>query len=743
MKLLIVESPGKTKTLKKFLGAGFEVEASVGHVRDLPKDALGVDTATFEPQYVVSPNKGSVVARLKAAAARADEVLLATDEDREGEAIAFHLARLLGLKAPKRITFKEITAKAVLAAVAAPRALAGHLVDAQQARRVVDRLVGYQVSPLLQQAFGPNHSAGRVQTSTLHLVVLREKEREAFVKQPYWTLAAHYANALVARYATLNDAGELEDKRLLSQEAADAIAARARGPHTVQDVVTKPVERRPKPPFKTSTLQQAASVAFRWSSDRTMALAQELYEAGLITYMRTDSLALSAEAVQMARDFIAKDYPEALPSAAPVYKSKAAGAQEAHEAIRPTSLSPPAADVSAEALQLYELIRRRFLACQCKPAVLERTVVTLVANETHWRASGDVVRFPSFLKYLAEDEDSEGKGDEAPAPKLPPVKKGDVLQVQRITVERKETEPPKRYTEATLVAALERLGIGRPATYASITGQKGILFARDYLAREKQYLYPTPRGRLIDEMLEKAFPELVRADYTARVEEGLDLVAEGKRRWKEELAQWYRPFERQLAGAPHLFAAAVKSRADLAALVPEAPKPTGKPCPKCASELLLRQGPKGPFLTCSDRTGCGFLTDVSAKASERACPTCGGAMEEVAGKFGRYARCLDRDCKGAVDLAAPAAEKCPQCEGAMKDKGTFLGCASYPTCRGTLDKKAMAKGQKAGKTCPKCARLLLERKGPKGKFWGCSGYPGCKHTEAVPSKARGERGTAA
>jgi DNA topoisomerase-1 len=730
VKLVIVESPNKTKKIAHYLGSDYEVLATAGHFRDLPEKELGVDLGSFDPHYVVHDDKKALLARIRQKATSASEVFLATDADREGEAISWHLAQALGLRNARRIRFQEITEKALRKAVSEAGPVDQKLVDAQQARRVLDRLVGYQVSPLLS-VFGRHHSAGRVQSATLHLIVLREQEREAFRAQPYWTLAARYSNGLVAKAATLNDKGELVEVRFPSEQAAQAVIARAKGPHRVAQLETKPVERKPKPPFTTSTLQQAASVALRFKPDKTMRLAQTLFEGGHISYHRTDSVNLSEDAVAMARDFISKDYPEALPPAPPRYKGKDS-AQEAHEAIRPTALDASTAELAGEERALYELIRARFLASQCKPAVLDQTTVTIESGDTSWRARGAVIRFPSFLRYLEQDEDAEAKKGEPPEPKLPPLTVGQVLELLGIDLKRQETKPPPRYTQASLISAMEKSGIGRPSTYAATVKT---LFEREYIAEEKQFVYPTARGRLVDEVLCKAFGSLVETSYTADLELRLDQIAEGTRRWKDELRSWYGPFAQQLAHAPAVFASEARARPALAEGAPELPKPTGKKCPKCAAELMLRTGSKGAFLACSGYPKCSYTADPNAQASKLACPKCSGPMEELDGKFGRYARCLDRECGGKADLSPTADEKCPLCSGPMRDKGEFLSCAKYPGCRGSINKKALSKAKKAGKTCPKCGRLLMERKSQRGPFLGCSGYPACRYLEEKERKA--------
>jgi DNA topoisomerase-1 len=733
--LVLVESPNKVKKLAHYLGPGFDVLATVGHVRDLPAHDLGVDLATFRPTYEVLETKKSIVSRIKAAAAKAGDVLLATDPDREGEAISWHVAQILRLKNPRRLTYQEITEKALKAALGKVRPLDQARVDSQQARRVLDRLVGYQVSPLLRP-FGANHSAGRVQSAVLHAIVQRELERERFKPEPYWTLAARYAEGFKARYATLDDEGRLADTRVKTEGEAEAIAARARGPHEVAAVETADRERKPRPPLTTAELLKLAGSKLGMKLDETMRLAQALFEGGAITYHRTDSVALSDDAIAMARDFIAKDYPEALPSAPPRYKA-AANAQEAHEAIRPTSLDPAlAAGLPEDQRALFQLIRQAFLASQCKPAVIAQTVVTITSGDTTWRAVGSTVKFPSFLRYLDPDEPKEGT--EGPEPKLPPLAPGQLLTLEGVEVARQETKPPPRYTEASIIEFMKRTGIGRPSTYAATIA---VLFRREYIALEKKKLAPTPRGRLVDEVLSNTFPDLLEPTYTAEMEDRLDEVAAGKRPWLDELRAWYGPFDQQLGAAPARMAAHLAAHPELAAEESAAPKPTGRSCPRCGAELLLRQRRKGPgaFLSCSAYPKCDYAADPSAKASERACPKCNGTMEETAGKFGPYARCLDPKCDGRVDLSPMTKESCPLCDSPMRDKGTFLSCSRFPECKGSYDKAALAKARRSPRTCPSCGHLLLERRSAKGKFLGCSAYPKCRFIDTssgAPSTAR-------
>jgi DNA topoisomerase-1 len=734
--LVLVESPNKVKHVAHALGAGYTVQATVGHLRDLPQRELGVDLESLRPTYEVLETKRGVVAKLKAAAAEASEVLLATDPDREGEAIAWHVSQLLHLKNPRRLTYQDMSDAGIKAGLKGTRPLDQHKVDSQQARRVLDRLVGYQVSPLLRP-FGSNHSAGRVQSAVLHAIVTRELEREAFNPEDFWTLKATYGEGFSARYAEVGEDGGLRDVRLKSSAAAEAVAARAKGPHVVRGIETKDAERKPRPPLTTAELLKLSNKKLGHALDETMRLAQALFEAGAITYHRSDSVALSPEAIAMAREYIGKDYPEALPEASPRYKS-AAGAQEAHEAIRPTSLAPElAAGLPADQRALFELIRKAFLASQCKPAIIAQTIVTIASAETTWRAAGATVKFPSFLRYLDDQEQTEGEGDAEPDPVFPPLTVGQVLELQGIEVKAQKTKPPPRYDVAGITEFMKATGIGRPSTYAATLA---VLEKREYIGTEKKKLFPTNRGRLVDQVLGQSFPDLLETTYTAGMEERLDEVAEGKRPWLQELQTWYGPFKAQLVAAAPRIAAFCSEHPELVAQAPEAPKPTDRTCPRCSSPLLLRKrkSGEGEFLSCSAYPKCDYAADPSVKSSTHVCPSCKGAMEEVPGKFGPYARCLNASCKGTIDLAPVVDEKCPLCDSPMRDKGSFLSCSRFPDCKGSYDKVALAKSKKAGATCPTCGHPLVERKGAKGKrFLGCSAFPKCRyiHPESGRHKA--------
>lgn len=737
--LVIVESPNKVKKIQGFLGDAFEVRATAGHFRDLPDRELGVDVSTMAPTYVVDEDKKALVSKLKVSAKAADRVLLATDADREGEAISWHLAQVLGLKSPQRIKFQEITAKALLAAVKAPVPLDQRLVDAQQGRRVLDRLVGYQASPLLG-VLGSNHSCGRVQTAALRLVVAREQTREAFKKQPYWTITAHYEEGFKARIADVDAEGNLVDRRIPSLQEAQALDARSQGPHVVERIDRVEADRKPKAPFTTSSLQQAASVALGFQPDRTMEVAQELFEGGHITYHRSDSVAVSAEAAAMARDYIRAVRPTALPAAPPIYASKAS-AQEAHEAIRPTHLElKPPASLMGDALELYKLITARFVASQAKPA---RVAVTTLKISTGpgptFRARGEQELDAGFRFFLRTSEDDEEKSDEKPQT-FP----ADLAQGQHLTpaariapfkteVAQHETKPPPRYTQASLIRELERLGIGRPSTFAPTVA---VLFSRHYIASEGKTVYPPARGRVVDELLSAAFPELVQSKFTAQLEENLDEVARGKREWKAELLAWHKGWAARLGAAQGVIGQILKAKPELLDQG-GAPKKSGRKCPRCEKEeLVTKMGSKGPFLACPSRE-CAFLTDPAAEAHDQPCPTCGKPMDRKVGRFGLYARCVAAGCEGRLDLAvASEVVVCPVCKSPCRDRGSFFGCSRYPECKGTVDKKTLEAGAKSKRKCPKCGAGLVRRTGQKGPFWGCSTYPSCKHTEQDVAKAQ-------
>ena len=708
MNLVIVESPNKCSKIAGYLGPNFRVVATVGHFRDLPERDLSVDLDTMQPTYVIDPKKRDVVKRLKAEASNADQVLLAPDPDREGEAIGWHVAQVLklGSKA-QRIVFHEITKTAVNAAVKTPVPIDQDLVDAQQARRVLDRIVGYQVSPLLQP-LGKGLSAGRVQTATLHLVCARERDRLDFKPEPYWVLRVTYENGLTAELADQNG-----NPRKV-KEASEAASAHERArisPHRVASVEREEVDKRPPPPFTTSALQQAASARLGLDPARTMQLAQALFEGGHITYHRSDSVALSEDAVLMARQYLRVHMPDSVPDQPPVYRSKA-GAQEAHEAIRTTTLEP--VQLTGDEAALYELIRTRFLVCQCKPARLARTVVLTAVgageDQLFFAARGTEVLEPHWL-YLEKDQDDAGEdGSEPEHQILPPVEPEQLLKVTGTDLKEKATKPPARFTEASLVKEMEKLGIGRPSTYAATIAT---LYKRSYVEREKKAVAPTPLGMKVDELMLAGLESLTSHEYTADMESVLDEIASGKRRWDVWLKEWYSGFRPQLAAAAKTWgemiaevrkraAAGDEAAARAAGLDPDAPD-----CPECGTPMRRRKAKSGDFWGCPRFPECRQTLPIAAQAPARkkgdeasdiTCPACGRVMVERKGRNGK-----------------------------------FLGCSGYPECRETapieLTKKRYRK-------CPDCGKPLKKRKGKSGEFWGCTGFPGCRYTEEVKTHSR-------
>ena len=706
--LIIVESPAKVKTIKKFLGDNYMVQASVGHIRDLPVNALGVDEAKgFAPSYQVIRGKEKVVSSLRSAAAKADTVYLAPDPDREGEAIAWHVAELIRDKAPdiKRIQFNEITARAVREALGRPRELNGHLFDAQQARRVLDRLVGYKISPLLWKTIKRGISAGRVQSVALRIIVEREEVRRAFTPEEYWLFKVMLAGKNPPPFKA--DLHKVEGKKARIPDAAAAEAlenALRKQPFVVAEVQEKERAKAPAPPYITSSLQQAANQRLGYTSKRTMNIAQRLYEGvdlhelgttALITYMRTDSFRIADEARAAAKSFIenswGKDY---LPDKPRYYKTKGS-AQDAHEAIRPVDvrLTPDAlkSQLSPEQYQVYRLIWSRFVASQMASARFHDTTVFIDCGPSQWRARGERLLFPGWLaaypqtgKKASPDQDADGEQE---AVELPELKKGEVLEVRKLSKEQKFTQPPPRYTEATLVKELEEQGIGRPSTYASIIST---LLERDYARLEEKQLTPTDLGGVVCEQLRTHFARLMDIGFTAEMEAKLDQVAEGGVNWVDLLTAFSRDFN------PALAAAAKSMTAVKGGL------PTDMPCPECGKPTVIKFGKAGPFLACTAYPDCRFTSD------------------------------FNRDEKGALQLAEkakPVLESvgvCPKCQGVLVIKkartgSRFIACTNYPKCDYTAPFST-------GVPCPTegCDGELVEKSSKKGKiFYSCNRYPAC------------------
>ncbi len=800
--LVIVESPAKAKTIEKYLGKGFEVRASIGHIMDLPKNDIGVELKkrTFVPELIVSPGKEKVVEQLKKAAEKADEIFLAPDPDREGEAIAYHLALQLGTSAKerkkiRRVTFNEITKKAVQDAFAHARDIDANLVDAQQTRRVLDRLVGYQISPLLWDKVRRGLSAGRVQTVAVRLIVEREREISAFKPVEYWTLEAQLhperrADAsFKAKFAGINgepsrvaNGQDKEGKpQFISNAVADKqsmdaiVAALGDAKWSLASVQYREQQRRPLPPFITSQLQREASNKLGFNVRRTMGVAQRLYEGvdlgtegttGLITYMRTDSPRVSPDAVEGARAWIGKELgAKYLPSSPNVYKGKK-DAQDAHEAIRPTDASRTPESVarylSDEQLKLYTLIWRRFIASQMVPAVYDQTIAKIEAaardGKTYdFRLTGSVLRFDGFLKvYEALEEKKSDDDDDSMANKLPSLDGVKALELEKLFPDQHFTDPPPRYNEASLVKELEERGIGRPSTYASIINT---IQDREYVVKHggsRGRFYPTEIGMVVCDLLVESFPYIFDTKYTARLEEELDDIEEGKEKWTDLLNAFYDHFEDELKDAG-------KKMRDIKRME----QLTDEKCEVCGSPLLLKWGKFGSFFACSaynkkDPNSCTFTKEnVAAKPdmntaeaqeagdADEYCENCGRVMVLRRGPFGMFMACPgyseDPPCKTIRKLSQkqqqkppqPTGEDCPLCgkplvlrQGAY---GEFVSCSGYPKCK--YVKQNLIEGMK----CPKCGEGdLAERKARRGNiFWGCTNYPKCDFTsnyKPVPTK---------
>ncbi len=783
--LVIVESPAKAKTIQKYLGKGFTVEASLGHVKDLPKSTLGVDIDNeFETEYTVIPGKEKVLAKLKKLAESMDNIYLAPDPDREGEAIAAHLAEELGgdsinskKKSKKkkahedplriqRVTFNEITQRAVREAFEHPRQIDRNLVDAQQARRVLDRLVGYQVSPLLWDKVRRGLSAGRVQTVALRLIVEREREIKAFEKKEYWTIDANLAaNKPPAFDARFVGKGLEEKVEIPNGEEAEKIRAFVeKADWLVRSVDKKERRRNAAPPFTTSKLQQDSSRKLRFSVKRTMMIAQRLYEGvelgeeglvGLITYMRTDSTRVSNDALAEVREMIGTSYgKEYLPEQPNTFKSKK-GAQEAHEAIRPTAVARDPESVKQylkeDEFKVYKLIWQRFVASQIMPAVFDQTTVDIDAkqgNESYWfRVTGSVMKFDGFLKVYEESKEGKDEEDEELKHKLPALEAGQKLTLKSLKPEQHFTEPPPRYNEASLVKELEERGIGRPSTYATILST---IQERQYVTKIGGKFAPTEIGLVVTDLLVENFRDIFDVAYTAKLEEELDEVEDGKEKWTDALAEFYKRFSKDLKYAE-------KHMENIKRME----KPTDEKCERCGSPLVIKWGKHGSFYACSsydkeNPESCTFTkenpinlpdldsADMQETAQEEYCENCGRVMVLKRGRFGQFMACTGYpDCKTTRRLDQgkrvpdiPLDEPCPNCGRNLMIRhgryGEFTACSGYPECK-------YVKQNFIGVKCPLCKEgELVEKRARKGNtFYGCSNYPKCKFTAAnkpIPEK---------
>ncbi len=677
-KLVIVESPAKAKTIRKYLGGGYEVTASMGHIRDLPASQLGIDVEHgYAPQYINIKGKEKIIRELKSMAKASDGVYLATDPDREGEAISWHLANLLGLDVHEqnRVTFGEITKKGVTQGMAAPRAIDMDLFNAQQARRVLDRLVGYKLSPFLWRKVRRGLSAGRVQSVALRLIVDREKEIEAFTPEEYWNVDAVLSPPSSSKKFTARLAGTADGKKLEVKNAGEAQKIRQAldgAVYTVANVQRGKRKKSPAPPFITSTMQQEASRRLGFTATRTMRAAQTLYEGveiagqgttGLITYMRTDSLRIADEAVDAAKAFITSAWGEKYVCPAKrTYKTRSAtAAQDAHEAVRPTNpaLTPDEVDKSltGDAAKLYRLIWSRFIASQMADCQQDTVSADIDAAGYRFRASGYVVTFDGFTALYEEASDEKEKKETA----LPDLAVGDVLRLRELRPEQKFTQPPARYTEATLIKALEENGIGRPSTYAPIITT---ITDRDYVEREQKKLVPTKLGRVINDLMMEQFPDIVNVQFSAQMEKNLDKVESGQEDWREVIDAFYKGFADELAKAE-------ENMKDKKIKVPD--EETDEVCELCGRKMVIKNGRYGKFLACPGFPEC-RNTKRLVQSMPGACPKCGGRILLRRSKKGRvYYGCEKYPACDFMTWNEPTAETCPQCGSTLFKKGGKSG----------------------------------------------------------------------
>jgi len=710
--LVIVESPAKAKTINKYLGKNFEVKSSLGHIKDLPKNKLGIDIEkNFEPQYTVIKGKNKIVDELKKSASGKKSVYLAPDPDREGEAIAWHIANELSSKKVDiyRVTFNEITKTAIQDAFKSPGKIDSNKVNAQQARRILDRLVGYQISPLLWGRLATGLSAGRVQSVALKMICDREEEIRNFKKEEYWSIIAELETKdKVQFHAKLVKENDKNIKIENQDSAESAISYLKKSDFIVSDIKKQDKKRRPSAPFITSTLQQEASRHFSFTASKTMMIAQTLYEGielgkegstGLITYMRTDSTRIAESAIKDTRDFIEKEFSKNyLPAKPQVYTTKKS-AQDAHEAIRPTSpwITPESVKqhLTADQFKLYSLIWKRFVACQMEQAIIAQTSVDITAGKYLFRVTGSIIKFDGFMKLYIEKEDKEKSADDSEdqeEPNLPDMKKNDMLNLLKLNPKQHFTQPPPRFSEATLIKELELNGIGRPSTYAAIMER---IQDKNYTKKIKGKFHPTELGIIVTQTLTENFAKIMNEKFTAGMETDLDEIEKGQKNWIEIIKQFYSEFSTDLENAKKN----MKSKS----------LPTDIKCEKCGNVMIIKWGKTGGFLACSGYPDCKNtlnyekneegeivpVKEIQPQVTEETCEKCGKPMVLRKGRFGQ-----------------------------------FLACSGYPECKTTKPVKAKdTKKEDTGIPCPNegCDGVLIKRSGKRGKpFYGCSKYPKCK-----------------
>ncbi len=739
--LLIVESPTKSRTLKRFLGKDFEIQATIGHIRDLPKSKLGIETENgFSVQYVTIKGKGKVLKKLKESAKKSENIYLAPDPDREGEAIAWHVAsQLPDSKNITRVTFNEITKNGVLRGLENPREIDINLVNAQQARRVLDRLVGYKVSPFLWKTITYGLSAGRVQSVALRIICEREDEIEKFVSEEYWTIEVLLSGkdgiTLLSRLVKVDG----NKPSIGNKDEADKIVKELKElAFTIENVKKSEKKRNPLPPFITSTLQQDAARRFGFTPKKTMMVAQQLYEGielgdegptGLITYMRTDSTRVAESALQSVRGYINDTYgSKYLPPQAVHYRSKK-GSQDAHEAIRPTYTKYPPdylkKYLSRDQSKLYSLIWDRFVASQMKPAVYDTTTVDIKAGRYDFRSTSQALKFDGFLKIYQESKDNGENGDNEFLDSIPDLEKGDEMNLKEIKPDQHFTKPPARYTQASLVKTLEADGIGRPSTYATIVST---LLERKYIETVERRLQPTELGKTVNKILVDYFPSIFDVKFTAEMETDLDQIEMGKADWIEVVKEFYYPFGKRLDE--------LKSKQQ--EIKDSLTEVTGETCEKCGSPMIIKWGRNGRFLACSAYPECKNTKPLADEQEEletdEKCPKCGSAMVVKTGRFGRFLACSAYpECKTTKPI--PTGVKCPKegCEGDVVEKRSrkgrvFYGCTNYPKCDWVSWYKPV------DKECPQCGNNYMVEKVSKqrGPYYAC---PSCKHKIYIEEKS--------
>jgi DNA topoisomerase-1 len=724
--LVVVESPTKAKSISKYLGRGFDVKATIGHIRDLPTRKLGVDVDNgFQPEYVTIKGKAKTLADLKKAARKATAIYLATDPDREGEAIAWHVADQIESPAPvHRVLFHEITKEAVKEAMARPQEIDARLVEAQQARRILDRLVGYKASPILWHSIKTGLSAGRVQTVALRMIVERERAIRQFKPEEYWSIAADCASH-GQEFAVDLKKIDGHNPHLTNDSAAQAVVQDLRAmPFVVTKVEKRHRKKRPGAPFTTSTIQQEAAKKLGFSARRTMRAAQDLYEGievgdegpvGLITYMRTDSVRVSEAAIAAVRDFIGANYAaDYLPESPHQYTSKAARVQDAHEAIRPTDVKRRPEDVQQflepDQFRLYQMIWQRFVASQMNPAIYDMTIVDFDLGRYLLRATGSVLVFDGYHKIYMEGREAEEGKTMDDLPPIPPLEQGDRVEVRAITPTQHFTEPPPRFSEASLVKELERLGIGRPSTYAQIIST---LTAREYVTANQRRFTPTELGETVERIMVESFSSIFNVEFTSTMESELDGIEEGKLPWRGVLADFYAPFSKAL-DAVNLGAIVAEAHGlDTEALAKEK-------CPKCGAQVELRTGRFGPYFACVNyKQSCDYVKSLRKqkapdRPTEEKCHLCEAPMVIKTGRFGEFLACTRYpDCKGTRSI--PLGIKCPRCDtGDLAERRTkrgksFWGCIRYPACDFSTWNRPVPD------TCPSCGWVGMEKKVSKAR----------------------------